>query len=76
MGSTNSGIISYVFCRHCFEAEAKRIKLKIGLQNSSTLRVWCDVCESIVADFPLAWEFPLRCDICGEPITTGQPHVH
>ena len=68
-----TGILSYIHCRRCVEA-GLRPHIDAGLLSPNVLRVWCKIHKMVVVDFVLADPMPVRCDVCGEPITEG--HVH
>jgi hypothetical protein len=68
-----SNIQSIITCKTCYDLNRKA-RLHVGLTDPMTLRVWCQACDKLVADFKLADSHELRCDVCGEP--AGQGHVH
>ncbi len=69
----SSGIQSFVHCATCFNAE-RRERLKIGLIDPITVRIWCQTCDKLVVDFEITKPRELRCDICGGLI--GPNHRH
>lgn len=71
--SSGGNIKAFMQCGPCVRAERVQ-ELAIGLVNTTTMRIWCDVCDRLVADFELAKPQRVRCDVCGEDI--GPDHVH
>lgn len=69
----SSGIASFFECRSCVST-GQRSRLHVGLTNELTLRVWCANCDRLVADLELAHPMPLRCDVCGGPMTKEHRH--
>jgi hypothetical protein len=64
---------SYMHCGNCLR-RGRKDKIAVGLANPWTIRVWCEKCDRLVADFALRDPLMPRCDICGEP--SGPNHKH
>jgi hypothetical protein len=72
---SESGIIAHLHCKTCINLK-RRDRLSVGLLNPQVIRVWCERCGIPVGDLPLAISMQPRCDVCGEAVSDGLPHVH
>lgn len=73
MKGRKSGILSFIHCRRCAES-GQRPHIEAGLISPSVLRIWCRTHDALIVDLALAGELPMRCDVCGKPITPDHTH--
>lgn len=70
---SESGIKAFMHCASCVN-EARRARITVGLVDPITMRIWCNNCNRLVADFELAERQEVRCDVCQKPIDDNHRH--